>query len=109
MYPFTVNVAFSCELYMKAIMIYNSTDGTIARGHKLDELFNNLPDDAKTKIETSFNKKLKCDLSSFLSEISTAFVEWRYAFEGGVNINVTGILAFATALEEYVDTIREIK
>ena len=107
MYPFTVNAAFACELYMKAILIHNSADGTIARGHKLDELFNALPKDAQNQIETCFNKKLKHDLHSLLAEISTAFVEWRYAFERGVKINVTGILAFATALQEYVDTLRE--
>lgn len=107
MYPFTVNAAFACELYMKAILIHNSADGTIARGHKLDELFNALPKDAQNQIETLFNKKLKHDLHSLLVEISTAFVEWRYAFEGGVRINVTGILAFATALHEYVDTLKD--
>lgn len=107
MYPFTVNVAFACELYMKAILIHNSADGTIAKGHKLDELFNALPNDAQNQIETLFNKKLKHDLHSLLEEISTAFVEWRYAFEGGVRINVTGILTFATALREYVDILRD--
>lgn len=45
MYPFTVNATFACELYMKAILIHNSADGTIARGHNLDELFNALPED----------------------------------------------------------------
>ena len=107
MYPFTVNAAFACELYTKAILIYISADGTIARGHKLDELFSALPKDAQSQIETRFNKKLKHDLHSLLAEISTAFVEWRYAFERGVKINVTGIIAFATALQEYVDTLRE--
>lgn len=107
MYPFTVNAAFACELYMKAILIHFSSDGTIVKGHKLDELFKVLPDDAQSQIEASFNEQYKHDLDILLTEISTAFIDWRYAFEHGVAINVTGILAFATALEEYVNTIRE--
>lgn len=70
MYPFTLNAAFTCELYMKTILIHNSADGTIARGHKLDELFNALPKDAQNLIETLFNKKLKHDLHLFLAKIS---------------------------------------
>ena len=108
MYPFTVNAAFACELYMKAIFIHNSSDGTIPKLHKLDELFDKLPKDAKVQIEALFSKQYKHDLLSLLSEISNAFIEWRYAFENGVKINITGLLAFANALQEYVDsTIRE--
>lgn len=102
MYPFTVNIAFACELYMKAILIDDSTGDTIIRGHKLDELFDVLPTDAKVQIEAMYSDQHKRDFKSLLSEISNAFIDWRYAFEKGVHINVTGILAFANALEDYV-------
>ena len=103
MYPFTVNAAFACELYIKAILIHTSADGTIPKLHKLDELFNLLPEDAKTQIEALFNKQYKHNLLSLVSEISNAFIEWRYAFENGVKVNITGLLAFANSLQEYVD------
>lgn len=105
MYPFTVNAAFACELYMKAILIHSSTDGTIPKLHKLDELFKSLPMDSQKQIEILFNKQYKHDLLLLLSEISNVFVEWRYAFENGVKINITGLLAFANALQEYVHAV----
>lgn len=80
MYPFTVNIAFACELYMKAILIYGSTENTIIRVHKLDELFDVLPNDAKVQIEALYSRQLKRDFRSLLSEISNTFIDWRYAF-----------------------------
>lgn len=105
-YPFAVNATFACELYLKAILMYHSSDGTIAKTHKLDDLFNALSSGAKTQIEVSYSQNCTSDLNTLLAEVSTAFVDWRYAFEKGVRINVTGILAFANALKDYVITLQ---
>lgn len=106
MYPFAVNATFACELYMKAILMHNSSSGTIVKSHKLDDLFSSLPNGAKTQIEASYSQNCTSDLNTLLTEVSTAFVDWRYAFEKGVRINVTGILAFANALKDYVITLQ---
>ena len=43
-YPVIVNLAFSCELYFKALMIWRNPDGSFDRGHSLVDLFNRLSD-----------------------------------------------------------------
>ena len=105
MYPFAVNTAFACELYLKAILIHNSTDGTIKKGHELEKLFGALPASTRTQIEATYSQNCTTALNILLSEINTTFIDWRYAFENGVKINITGIMAFATALKAYVDTL----
>lgn len=105
MYPFAVNAALSCELYIKAIMMHNSPNkNEFEKGHDLQNLFGQLLDEDKTKIETLYNQKSKQPLSEFLQESKNAFVEWRYALEQGVKINVVAVLGFAEALKEYIDT-----
>ena len=105
MYPFAVNAAFACELFLKAILICNSSNGNIAQGHHLESLFSSLPEAARNQIEGRYTQKCNHDFSSLLTEIDNAFVDWRYAYEKGVGINISGILAFANSLKEYVETL----
>ncbi|HWQ96921.1 MAG TPA: hypothetical protein VN538_02330 [Clostridia bacterium] len=63
--PFLVNIAFSCELYMKAIITYYNRNISKSElkdlGHRLDKLFNALPlqiqSEIITKIPDSMVKK----------------------------------------------------
>lgn len=103
MYPFVVNMAFACELYIKAILIYNSNNDKIEKSHDLKKLFETLPADAQSKIKTIFSEKSDGDLETILPEINTAFVDWRYAYEKNVDIDLTSIQAFAESLKKYVD------
>lgn len=67
----------ACEIYMKAIIYHESLhNGKQVRGHKLDELFNQLP--AKTKgIIIGKNN----DIVSILPAIKDMFTTLRYDFE----------------------------
>ncbi len=108
MYPCIVNAVFSCELYMKAIMICNSVDKKFEKGHELEKLFSLLPLTTQTEIEKTFNKENTIELKQFLKKINLAFEEWRYAFENGVQINETALLSLANILHRYVKDNRNI-
>ena len=84
--PCTVNLSFSCELYMKAIIASeNSLDGVwgeIQRGHELDALFAQISTSVQNKIRTEYAKwtSLKT-LDECLAIHRRAFMDWRYYFE----------------------------
>ena len=102
-YSSVVNVVFSCELYIKAIMIYNSQQDEFQEGHDIKILFNSLQNSDKLAIEKLYNKKCSKKLDILLTEINEAFIKWRYAFEDAMSINITECLFFAQSLEEYVN------
>lgn len=101
MYPFAVNTSFSCELFINAIMIKKSPTNEFTPGHNLKELYNALECTDKVAIELLYNKKCEKPLSELLEESCNAFNEWRYALEKPASICITGIIAFAEALQEY--------
>ena len=81
MYPFAVNASFSCELFIKAIMIKQSPTQEFSRGHDLKQLFDALDDKDRTAIRSAYNKKCSKPLDELLDESSKAFEDWRYALE----------------------------
>lgn len=101
-YPFVVNSAFACELFLKAIIMVNTMPPAIIKEHKLKNLFNKLPADDQKQIKELFNMRMKNDLHDLLDELSNTFIEWRYAFEHSVKINATGILTFSQVLKDYI-------
>lgn len=101
MYPFVVNASFSCELFMKAIMIKRSPTQEFNWGHDLKYLFNALDDGDRLSIRSAYHEKCSKPLDELLDESGKAFEDWRYALEKGVSICVTGIIAFAETLQEY--------
>ncbi len=103
MYPFVVNMAFACELYIKAILIYKSNNNKIEKSHDLKKLFETLPIDVQSNIKTIFSEKSDGDLEIILPEINTAFVDWRYAYEKNVSANLSDIQKFAESLKEYAN------
>jgi HEPN domain-containing protein len=105
MYPFAVNISFACELYLKAIMMRRSSASEYMRGHDLKTLFESLPEEDRKAIEQLYNKKCRVSLDKLLQESGKAFEDWRYALEKAASINVTGILAFSEALQNYVRTL----
>ena len=103
LYPFATNISFACELYIKAIMIYRSPDDEFSTGHNIEELFYNLETADQTDIEGEFTKRYTAKtLHEFLNENGNAFVDWRYAHEAAVSINISGYNAFVDALREFV-------
>ena len=106
--PATVNSAFACEVYLKALLLY--CDIPIERQHKLKELFELLPDKTKKWIKLTVLNSYGAWKDAFgfdlLDGISDAFVKWRYNYEYvpqktcSLNNNVSFLAAFRNALRE---------
>lgn len=103
MYPFAVNASFSCELYLKAIMM-QSNNGKFKKGHDLQRLFAHLKTAEQDAIASYYNQKHNKNLSVLLAESPRAFEEWRYAMESKVSINVDDMIDFAESLKQYLES-----
>lgn len=106
MYPFAVNCAFACELYIKAIMIHGSASDKFEKGHELDVLYNKLSSKDQKSIEALYNAKSTKDLKTLLTEDGNTFVEWRYALEKPVEVCTSGLRALMDSLKEYVCALK---
>ncbi|WP_370814283.1 hypothetical protein [Butyricicoccus pullicaecorum] len=108
-FPLFVNASLSCELFLKAIMILESTDSSFWRGHDLNELFKKISVDAQNKINSNYeNKKLHISLQDLLDRYGNNFIKWRYCFENGSEGNSFGIIGFSESLEEYIEEISNL-
>ena len=87
--PFVVNMAFSLELYLKALALQH---GKKLHGHELKKLFKKLPASAQYEIERQIaafssasgwagNVKTVSDLVNIIANLNSAFVDWRYSYE----------------------------
>jgi len=106
----SVNLAFACELYLKA-MLYK-LDINFGRIHGLYELYQLLPvecqDRIKENIEFKYDKNENVEL--VLKEISDAFVFLRYSHERKAIIsNWGGLSAIATAIMKVARIIMDEK
>lgn len=103
--PATVNSAFACEVYLKALLIsYGIPAG---KKHKLKELFEALPEDAKEwiKQDTLIHYGGSwTDAFGFehLEKASDAFVKWRYSYEqmGSLQLDIGFLTTFRNSLRE---------
>ena len=75
--PALTCIAFSCEVYLKALLFYFDTP--ISNTHNLKELFDLLPKDAKENIQKLYKNPLRFD--NDLNEIKEYFVTSRYLYE----------------------------
>lgn len=100
-----VNISFACELYMKALLIWNSKCDSIIREHLLNELFEKLDKNTQMQIKTESGIK---NWDEFITHSSDAFRDWRYYYEKD-NImfgDIGGLFAFAESLDKICkDTI----
>ena len=104
--PATVNSAFACEVYLKAILLFY--DIPVKKEHKIKELYAMLPDRIKewTKLAvTNGDERIWRDVfgRELLENISDAFVEWRYIYEhieGTHSIEMGFLTTFRNVLRE---------
>lgn len=101
-YTIPVLLSFASELYIKAIMIYDSDNDEFLKGHDLQELFNNLSEERQKTITDEFNKSARRNLYDFLSENKDTFESWRYSFEHKVNVAINELKIFAKILQTTV-------
>lgn len=107
MYPYAVNISFACELYLKAIMIKHSSQSEFNTGHDLLTLFNSLDANDQAAINNYFIISYPSkSLRDFLDENRAVFVDWRYALEKQVEVNVSGFNAFVEALREHLKNLK---
>ncbi len=83
--PAIVNSAFACEVFLKALLKYN--DIAVKNEHELKELFELLPEKTSEWIKlTVMNNHGGIWKDAFgydlLDNISNAFPNWRYIYEG---------------------------
>lgn len=96
--PCAANLAFSCELFLKAL-IARENNGIIQRGHELNDLYYQLNPVTRYRMRVKYNSykpvhdpdKPKSPRQSFddcLATHNKAFEEWRYYYEKGKTISV---------------------
>jgi hypothetical protein len=100
--PSVVCYAFSIELYLKLLCAI--TTGQAARGHKLTELFDRLPEATRTELSAVFPG---INLREELEKCSNAFVEWRYSHEQeSLVINPSFFIVVARACHQMVRKLK---
>jgi len=107
----SVNLAFSCELYLKA-MLYE-LDVDFGKTHRISDLYRLLPEEQQKRVKENvhFQHEKKDNFELVLEEISDAFVFLRYAHERkSIVSNGDGLSAISTAIMSMAkDIIGETK
>jgi len=105
-YPVIVNLAFSCELYFKALMIWRNPDGMFEKGHSLVKLFGKLDEVDRGRIKELYVPDFyNWVFDDAIEEFDIAFESWRYAFEcdkDDLTITIFELIRFADAVHTYV-------
>lgn len=106
--PAVVNAAFACEVFLKLLL--HDAGVKIRKSHRLEDLFNRLPDDIQKELTmrtiAKYGKWENVFRQKYISEISDAFQEWRYIYENDwsksavKHIEVGFLLAFRDSLKE---------
>ena len=91
--PTIVNYAFAVELALK--LIQSVTMPSVARGHKLDELYRALPQDVRGSL---------LHLAECVAEIAHYFEDWRYPFEKAFLVG-----DYENARRAFIECYREIR
>ena len=109
--PCAINVAFSCELFLK-VLISKST-GSFKGLHGIYDLFQALDQNKKSSIETAFNTRVNFSkpqnfsyncFTDFLKEESDNFIEWRYSYENTkLSFTITAWIELAEILQSEAD------
>ena len=96
--PPVVNAAFTCELYLKALVIWQGRTEKPIKEHRLSKLFEMINRNDRDRI---IKDARISDWATFMTEADNAFVEWRYIHEndGFKMISIEDLLRFADALK----------
>lgn len=115
--PGIVNAAFSCEVFLKLLLHLEQIN--YKKEHKLKQLFEMLPPKIKEAIK--YKTIEKCGhwnnawRQEILSQISDAFIKWRYVYEtdwtknAAIHIDISYLFAFRDALRVMCEKELETK
>lgn len=104
----SVNLAFACELYLKAMLFELDID--FDRIHRIIELYRLLPEKYQKKIKANvhFKYEKEDNFELVLEEISNTFVFLRYSHErNAVVSNWDGLAAISKAIMEIAREVVE--
>ena len=107
--PVIVNLAFSCELYIKSLLMLQRKSREIVIGHELDKLLSQLDKPIQERIFRESNIE-NCD--EFIKDSSNAFEEWRYYYEDIKETrigHISGLFKLADTLDKICTEIFSVK
>ena len=96
LYPTIVNISFSCELFLKCLLVKNERP---TKGHNLKELFDKLDNEQRKQIKKLTKEN---DFDIVLKNHSTYFEKFRYVYEEDkeiTNVNLLFLFSFANSLK----------
>lgn len=100
LFPTTVLASFSCELFLKTILLSKNIK---SNSHSLLDLYNQQSEDIKNKIITKANGMSKQEFERLLEENKNAFVDTRYINEKyALYMNPDFLIKFAQLLENII-------
>lgn len=98
-----VNAAFSCESFLKALIIWQDKKETPVITHSLKELFGMLNQAGQSEIRNYMNISY---WDVFIEAVDNSFDDWRYLSEAGEikMVNKENLLNFARVLKNYYES-----
>lgn len=107
-YPFLVNKAFACEVYLKFLLLeynINFKDLKGKNGHNLLKLYEKVPLDFKKSLLKYVSSRGTLNNESLmikLNSVSEVFTEWRYIYEkfDGISADFIFLDTFCNFLDE---------
>lgn len=81
--PAIVNLALSCELYLKGLLLRELSEEQLAKTHDLKILYDKLSDEQRETASTWFSEHIKYDvlLEDTMKTHAKSFQSWRYVYE----------------------------
>ena len=106
--PTVVNAAFSCELFLKALLIWKQQSAKPIRKHSLEDLFSFLDQVEQAEIKEASQI---FDWTVFMQESSKAFEKWRYVHENDafLMISIGDLIRFSEALKNCYEKKHSLK
>ena len=101
--PKMVNTAFACEIFLKALLVFNNIE--YKHAHNLEKLHNLLPAEYQQHIEQGivarYGKTTDAFGIPYVRRISDTFNDWRYSFERTrLSIDISVLRTFCETLRE---------
>lgn len=101
--PKIVNLAFACEIFLKALLVFNNIE--YKHAHNLEKLHNLLPAEYQQQIEQGivarYGKTTDAFGIPYVRRISDTFNDWRYSFERTrLSIDISVLRTFCETLRE---------
>ena len=108
--PYIVNMTFAIELFLKLLLLDNGkTIGELKDiGHNIYSLYNALKDTQKKEIYQKFKRPLIYNIPEEISNIASAFSDWRYLVLNKANHNSKKLSVKPFFIKELAGVLSEV-